>query len=283
MARSCPWGAVVFINAHGEKLDEKISGRGVLLNQGVDGLTNFKTIQGAARIKRAIFHKCLPLEEYRHILTTEKQVILDYFKSGQFNPSSMSEETKIRARVFIASGSRLDESSLDCNDYLFERYDKDPIKQEAHSIEFVYIDPSLSQRSLGRNFFDKFPTVKLSHLVIAYNMLKSKLPLCVISLACQYDAVLNTSTLDFNRIEAIGAFMKSLYRSEDLHARVQRETHDREREYRQSRKKDRARKASNGNESDDMKEYLDGLFDGDSKRNPTRKKRNPKRKRKTRS
>lgn len=270
----CPWGAVVFINSHGEKLDEKISGNGVLLNQGVDGLTNFKTIRGAARIKSAIFKQCLPLEDYRQILVTEKQVIIDYFKSGQFNPESMSEATKLRARVFMSSGDRLDESSLhDCNDYTFERRDKNPIKQESHTIEFVYIDPSLSQHSLGRNLFDKFPTFKLSQIMIAYNMLKSKLPLCVISLACQYDSVLNSSASDFNRIETIGAFMESLYRSEDRDQR--------KREYREARKKDKkARKSKaseDGNESDSLKEYLDGIF-GDSKRNPIRKKRNTKRK-----
>ena len=67
-----PWGAIVIVDAHGEKLEKKISGNGVLVNQGNDFFGNFVSIPSAKRIKAEIFES-KPLEFYKDILKREKK------------------------------------------------------------------------------------------------------------------------------------------------------------------------------------------------------------------
>jgi len=201
-----PWGAIIIVDAHGEKLEKKINGNGVLLNQGNDFFGNYISIRSARRVKAEILNKSESLAYYKDILKREKKQTIDNFNSGKDKKPKITNAADRKSfEFYLGSGDIIDEFSLDgCNDYLFVRDDPSPVQSESFSIECVYIHPSLKQRMLGKNLFSVFhrQTLKLSHIVDFYNHFKSKLPLCVISLACPYENLTNRQTdllLSFER------------------------------------------------------------------------------------
>ena len=255
-----PWGAVLFIHAHGRKLRKRIRGKGVLLNQGDDIFGNYTSRNKAAEIQASILGMNHSVEFYRDILRDAKLDAIDKFSRGERKTSTKTSEAKWAYEVFMASGGNVDVISLDgCNEYEFDREDDNPREQEAHRITFVYADPSIARRvKIGYNLFDEHPQIKLSDLIRHYTRIGTPLPLCIVSLACPYDSVISRKpdlsvpkTKRVRASEAIGAYMVSSYQSKRSRSRSQDQ-----------------------DEYPSLKEFLKGIdFDGKSKRKKrTRKK-----------
>lgn len=272
-----PWGAIVFIHAHGQKLEEKISCNGVLLNQGNDMFCNYVFIVQAERIKQQL--KASPnqsLEYYKNILKREKKYNIELFNKGSIKPPTMETVAdRTMHELYLQSGEIIDDFSLNgCNDYLFDRSDPSLEAEKTHSIEFVYIDPRFKQNILGQNLFDlSKKMLKLSDIVDFYNDFKSKLPLCVISLACPYDA-----DLDDRKSEELAAFEGARFKREERFERAKRPS---EQTYHEQKKGRAEAPVAKPDEDDFDVDAFENLGGSKRKMNPKRKKKNPTRKKKS--